>query len=80
MDLRQFFIVDELERVALLNDEKGLAIVREIIRRIKRSQLAKMQIADNQMILKVLEEYKLDIENELEIVSDYLAAHGRKQN
>ena len=70
--LRQFFIVDELEDAALKQDSNRLTVVREIIRRIKLSQLDAKKVADDEMILDVLRHYQSELTEQLDLVERYL--------
>ena len=60
-------MVDELRQAALDGDAKKLALVREIIKRIKQSQLEHQRIADNDMVLSVLNELQRDRNHRLDL-------------
>lgn len=70
--LRQFFIVDELQDAALNQDADRLTVVREIVKQIKLSQLNAKQVADDEMILKVLKHYHSDLSRHLALVKHYM--------
>ena len=71
-NLRNYFIVDELQSAALNNDELRLKTVRRLIERIKLAQLDKQQIADNKMIIAELENHREALVEELALIDQYI--------
>lgn len=71
-ELRHLFLVDELREAAMAGDETRLAVVREIIREIKLSQLDRLSIATDDMVFEALERVIKRHERELEISREFL--------
>ena len=70
--LRNYFIVDELQRAAIEQNEQKLLVVREIIRRIKLLQLEAQELADDTMVKQALQELYSDLQAQTKMVAQYL--------
>lgn len=77
--LRQKFIVDELRAAATEKHDLKLKVLREIIDRIKRTQLKYKCVASDDMVLESLSEYLADHLDELNFLKKLIdeASHDR---
>lgn len=70
--LRQLFLVDQLKQAAESGDPVRLALIRDIIKQIKITQLKQVEVASDTMMLELLEKRRDQKVKELKMMDEYL--------